>query len=58
MGRSRKDTHSPHKENFYRLEGEGRKIVSDNSKCIRISEGGRGVNFQFPPWDGCGCFLE
>jgi hypothetical protein len=27
--------------------GRGDKIVSDNSKCIRTSEGGRGVNFQF-----------
>jgi hypothetical protein len=40
-------------------EGEGRKkIVSDNSKCIRTSEGGRGVNFLFPPWGWYGYFLE
>ena len=42
MGRSRKDPHSPHRGNFCRPEGEGDKIVSDNSKCIRTSEGGRG----------------
>jgi hypothetical protein len=36
----------------------GEKIVSDNSKCIRTPEGGRGVNFQFPPWGWYGCFLE
>ena len=38
--------------------GRGEKIVSDNSKCIRTSEGGRGVNFLFPPWGWYGCFLE
>ena len=38
--------------------GRGRKIVSDNSKCIRTSKGGRVVNFQFPPWGSYGCFLE
>jgi hypothetical protein len=27
--------------------GRGEKIVSDNSKCIRTSKGGRGVNFYF-----------
>jgi hypothetical protein len=47
MGRSRKDPHSPDGGNFCRPEGEGRKNVSDNSKCIRTSEGGRGVNIQF-----------
>ena len=30
----------------------------DNSKCIRTSEGGRGVKFLFPPWGWYGCFLE
>jgi hypothetical protein len=39
-------------------KGRGEKIVCDNSKCIRTSEGGRGVNFQFPPWGWYGCFLE
>ena len=82
----------PHRGNFCRLEGEGRKNclfifiylfiylfiefvtiqkkknyidednyvtgVSDNSKCIRSSEGGRGVNFLFPPCGWYGCFLE
>jgi hypothetical protein len=38
--------------------GRGEKIVSDNSKCIRTSERGRGVNFLFPPWGWYGCFLE
>ena len=38
--------------------GRGEKIVSDNSKCIRTSEGGREVNFLFPPWGRYGCFLE
>jgi hypothetical protein len=36
--------------------GGGEKIVSDNSKCIRTSEGGRGVNFLFPLWGWYGCF--
>ena len=36
----------------------GRKIVFDNSECIRTSEGGRGVNILFPPWGWYGCFLE
>jgi hypothetical protein len=57
LGRSRKDPHSPHGGNFCRPEGEGRKNVSD-SKCIRTSKGGRGVNIQFPPWGRYGCFLE
>ena len=33
-------------------------FVSDNSKCIRTSKGGRGVNFQFPQWGWYGFFLE
>ena len=57
MGRSRKDPHSPHRRNFCR-SGRGDKIVSDNSKCVRTSEGDRGVNFQFPQWGWYGCFLE
>jgi hypothetical protein len=28
----------------------GEKIVSDNSKCIRTSKWGRGVNFLFALW--------
>jgi hypothetical protein len=30
-------------------KGRGEKNVSDNSKCITTSEGGRVVNLQFPP---------
>jgi hypothetical protein len=56
MGHSRKDPHSPHRGNFCRPEGRGEKIVSDNSKCIRTSKGGRGVNFQFPLWGGMDVF--
>jgi hypothetical protein len=25
---------------------------------LGTSEGGRGVNFQFPPWGWYGCFVE
>jgi hypothetical protein len=50
MGLSRKDPYSPHRGNFCRPKGRGEKIVSDNSKCIRTSKGGSGVNFLFPPW--------
>jgi hypothetical protein len=28
------------------------------SVLARTSEGGRGVNIQFPPWGRYGCFLE
>jgi hypothetical protein len=44
--------HTPPTEEISAIRrGRGEKIVSDiNSKCIRTSEGGRGVNFQFPPW--------
>jgi hypothetical protein len=50
----------PHTEeistgNFCR---RGEKIVSDNCKCTRTSEGGSGVNFQFPLWGSYGCFVE
>ncbi len=38
--------------------GREEKIASDNSKRIRTSEGGRGVNFLFPLWGWYGCFLE
>jgi hypothetical protein len=50
LGRSRKDPHSPHGGNFCPPEGEGRKNVSYNSKCIRTSDVGRGVNFLFRSW--------
>jgi hypothetical protein len=51
--------HTPPTEEISAVRrGRGDKIVSDNSKCTRTSEGGRGVNFQFPPWGWYGCFLE
>ena len=51
--------HTPPTEEISAIRrGRGEKIVSDNSKCIRTSEGGRGVNFQFPPWGRYGYFLE
>jgi hypothetical protein len=51
--------HTPPTEEISAVRrGRGGKIVSDNSKCIRTSEGGRGVNFLFPPWGWYGCFLE
>jgi hypothetical protein len=51
--------HTPPTEEISAVQrGRGEKIVSDNSKCIRTSEGGRGVNFLFPPWGWYGCFLE
>ena len=39
-------------------KGRGEQFVSDNSKCIRTSEGDRGVNFHFPLWEKYGCFQE
>ena len=54
-----KKIHTPPTEEISAIQrGRGEKIVSDNSKCIRTSEGGRGVNFLFPPWGWYGCFLE
>jgi hypothetical protein len=51
--------HTPPTEEISAVRrGRGEKIVSDNSKCIRTSKGGRGVNFLFPPWGWYGCFLE
>jgi hypothetical protein len=42
--------HTPPTEEISAVRrGRGEKIVCDNSKCIRTSEGGREVNFQFPP---------
>jgi hypothetical protein len=50
--------HTPPTEEISAVQrGRGDKIVSDNSKCIRTSEGGRGINFQFPLWGWYGCFL-
>jgi hypothetical protein len=44
--------HTPPTEEISAVgRGRGEKIVSDNSKCIRTSEGGRRVNFLFPPMD-------
>ena len=43
--------HTPPTEEISTVRrGRGEKIVSDNSKCIRTSERGRGVNFLFPLW--------
>ena len=51
--------HTPPTEEISAVpRGRGERIVSDNSKCIRTSEGGRGVNFLFPPWEWYGCFLK
>jgi hypothetical protein len=58
LGHSRKHPYSPTEEISAVRRGRGEKIVSDNSRCIRTSEGGRGVNFLFPPWGWYGCFLE
>ena len=45
--------HTPPTEEISAIRrGGGEKIVFDNSKCIRTSEGGRGVNFLFPPCSG------
>ena len=43
MGCSRKDPYPLMEEISAVRRGRGEKIVSDNSKCIRTSEGGRGV---------------
>jgi hypothetical protein len=51
--------HTPPTEEISAVRrGRGEKIVSDNSICIRTSEGGRGVNFQFSLWGWYGCFVE
>ena len=45
MGHSRKD---PHTEEISAVRrGRGEKNVSDNSKCIRTSKGGRGLTSYF-----------
>jgi hypothetical protein len=56
LGRSRKDPHSLTEEISAVWRERGEKIVSDNSKCIRTSEVGMGVDIQFPPWGWYGCF--
>jgi hypothetical protein len=51
--------HTPPMEEISAVRrGRGEKIVSDNSKRIRTSEGGRGVNFLFPLTGLYGCYLE
>jgi hypothetical protein len=47
MGRSRKDPYSLHGGNFCRPGGGVEKNVSDNSKYIRTSKGGRGLTSYF-----------
>jgi hypothetical protein len=51
---SRKDPHSPTEEISTGARED--ECVSDNSKCIRTSEGGSGVNVQFPLWGGMDVF--
>jgi hypothetical protein len=46
MGRSRKDHPPPTEEISAVRRGRGEKIVSDNSKCIRTSEGSRGLRLE------------
>ena len=58
LGCSRKDPTTTTEEISTIQRGRGEIIVSDNSKCITTSDGGRGVNFQFPLWGWYGCFLE
>ena len=45
MGRSRKDPYSPPEEISAVQRGRGEKVASDNSKCIRTSEGGLTSHF-------------
>ena len=47
MGRSRKDPYSPTEGISAVWRGRGEKIVSDNSKCIRSSEGVGGLTSYF-----------
>jgi hypothetical protein len=39
-------------------EGGEKKLFVIIVNVFRTSEGGRGVNFQFPPCGWYGCFLE
>jgi hypothetical protein len=49
--------HTPPTEEISAVRrGRGEKIVSDNSKCIRTSKGGRGVNLYFLRWGGMDVF--
>ena len=52
LGHSRKNPITLPTEEISAVQrGRGQKFVSDNSKSIRTSKGGR-VNFQFPLWGG------
>jgi hypothetical protein len=53
---SRKDPPFPTKEISAARRARREKFVSDNSKCIRTSEGGREINFQFSQWGGTDVF--
>jgi hypothetical protein len=49
--------HTPPTEEISAVwRGRGEKIISDNSKCIRTSDGGRGLTSDFLGMYGC--FLE
>jgi hypothetical protein len=50
LDHSRKVSHYPHMEKFSAiLKGQGEKIVSEDSKCIRTSKESR-VDLQYPLW--------
>jgi hypothetical protein len=40
------------------LEGGNKNLFLMIIKCIRTSEGDRGIKLQFPLWGRYGCFLE
>jgi hypothetical protein len=52
----------PPRRKFLPSGGGGEKklflVIVNVLAKIRTSEGGRGVNFLFPPWGWYGCFLE
>jgi hypothetical protein len=53
--------HTPPTEEILPSGGGGETksfLIIVNVLGFRTSEGGRGVNFQFPPWGWYGCFLE
>ncbi len=58
IGSFQKRSILPPRRKFLPSGGGGGKIVSDNSKRISTSKGGRGVNFLFPLWGWYGSFLE
>ena len=49
---------SPKEEISAVCRGRGEKIVSDNDKCIRTSEGGRGLTSNFFCGGGMDVFLD